>query len=149
MVETENNNALIDLACCCLYLIRTLHPPDPTEKCNLNLLPSTSAEAQSQVSEHANRISIMVYTLVCHLYCKDDESCISKVKNKLLEASRIYRKDRETMDWIVMQNVHDPRRFSIVERFENEGVSHACSLRRRISSSPSAVSVALLLFGVC
>ena len=66
----------------------------------------------------------MVYTLVCHLYCKDDESCISKVKNKLIEASRVYRKDKETVDWIVMQDVHDPRKFSIVERFENEGVSH-------------------------
>ena len=65
----------------------------------------------------------MVYTLVCHLYCKDDEACILKVKNKLIEAARIYRKDKETVAWEVMQNVHDPRKFTIVERFENEGVS--------------------------
>lgn len=62
----------------------------------------------------------MVYTLVCHLYCKDDPECIEKVKLKLIEASRIYKKDKETVDWIVMQDVHDPRKFSIVERFEQE-----------------------------
>ena len=61
----------------------------------------------------------MVYTLVCHLEAKDDES-IEKIKRKLIEAARVYRKDKETVDWLVMQDVHNPRKFSIVERFEQE-----------------------------
>lgn len=34
----------------------------------------------------------------------------------------MYRKDKETVDWIVMQDVKDPRAFTIVERFEQESV---------------------------
>jgi len=63
----------------------------------------------------------MVYTLVCHLYTLPDATSIAKVKNKLIEASRIYRKDKETIDWHVMQDAHDERKFTVVERFENEG----------------------------
>lgn len=44
------------------------------------------------------------------------------MKLKLIEASRVYSKDRETVDWHVMQDVHDPRKFTIVERFEKESV---------------------------
>lgn len=61
----------------------------------------------------------MVYTLVCHLEAKDDDS-IEKIKRKLIEAARVYRKDKETVDWLVMQDMHNPRKFSIVERFEQE-----------------------------
>jgi hypothetical protein len=64
----------------------------------------------------------MVYTLTVHLYANDHPDSISRIKAKLVEAARIYRKDKETVDWIVMQDVHDPRAFTIVERFENEGV---------------------------
>lgn len=60
----------------------------------------------------------MVYTLVCHLLAKEEN--IDKVKLKLIEASRVYTKDKETVDWLVMQDVHDPRKFTIVERFEQE-----------------------------
>ncbi|KAL3427544.1 hypothetical protein PVAG01_01054 [Phlyctema vagabunda] len=63
----------------------------------------------------------MVYTLTVHLYCNDLPDSIPRMKAKLVEAARIYRKDRETVDWIVMQDVHDPKAFTIVERFENEG----------------------------
>lgn len=66
----------------------------------------------------------MVYTLTVHLYANDKPESIDRIKAKLIEAARIYRKDKETIDWIVMQDVHDPRAFTIVERFENEGVSH-------------------------
>ena len=31
---------------------------------------------------------------------------IDKIKNKLKEASAVYRKDKETVDWIVMQSTH-------------------------------------------
>lgn len=64
----------------------------------------------------------MVYTLTVHLHCNDKPESIDRLKAKLIEASRIYRKDRETVDWIVMQDVHDPRSFTIVERFEQESV---------------------------
>ncbi|KAG4426416.1 hypothetical protein IFR04_000298 [Cadophora malorum] len=62
----------------------------------------------------------MVYTLTVHLYANDKPDSIERIKAKLIEAARIYRKDKETVDWLVMQDVHDPRAFTIVERFENE-----------------------------
>jgi quinol monooxygenase YgiN len=64
----------------------------------------------------------MVYTLTVHLYANDEPNSIDRIKAKLIEAARVYRKDKETVDWIVMQDVHDPRAFTIVERFENEAV---------------------------
>ncbi|CZT08817.1 uncharacterized protein RAG0_13782 [Rhynchosporium agropyri] len=62
----------------------------------------------------------MVYTLTVHLYANEKPDSIERIKAKLIEAARIYRKDKETVDWLVMQDVHDPRAFTIVERFENE-----------------------------
>ncbi|RYP74872.1 hypothetical protein DL771_002793 [Monosporascus sp. 5C6A] len=62
----------------------------------------------------------MVYTLTVHLYASDDPESIEKIKLKLIEAARVYRQDKETIDWLVMQDVHDPRAFTIVERFEKE-----------------------------
>ena len=64
----------------------------------------------------------MVYTLTVHLYANDKPNSIDRIKAKLIEAARVYRKDKETVDWIVMQDVHDPRAFTIVERFEQESV---------------------------
>jgi hypothetical protein len=52
---------------------------------------------------------------------KDDAS-VGKLKNKLIEASRVYSQDKETLSWFVMQSVHDPRDFTIVERYEQESV---------------------------
>jgi quinol monooxygenase YgiN len=65
----------------------------------------------------------MVYTLTVHLYANDEPESIERIKAKLIEAARVYRKDKETVDWIVMQDVHDPKAFTIVERFEQESVS--------------------------
>ncbi|PQE28062.1 antibiotic biosynthesis monooxygenase protein [Rutstroemia sp. NJR-2017a WRK4] len=62
----------------------------------------------------------MVYTLTVHLYANDQPDSIARITAKLIEASRVYKKDKETVDWIVMQDVHDPRAFTIVERFEQE-----------------------------
>ncbi|RYP47205.1 hypothetical protein DL768_006681 [Monosporascus sp. mg162] len=62
----------------------------------------------------------MVYTLTVHLYANEDPESIEKIKLKLIEAARVYRQDKETIDWLVMQDVHDPRAFTIVERFEKE-----------------------------
>lgn len=65
-----------------------------------------------------------MYTLTVHLHCNEDPESIVRLKAKLVEAARVYRKDKETADWLVMQDVHDPRSFTIVERFENESVCH-------------------------
>jgi len=62
----------------------------------------------------------MVYTIVVHLYAKDSPTDIEKLKNKLVEASQVYSKDRETVGWHVMQDHQDPRAFTIVERYERE-----------------------------
>ncbi|ORY64056.1 uncharacterized protein BCR38DRAFT_457857 [Pseudomassariella vexata] len=62
----------------------------------------------------------MVYTLTVHMYAKDDATSIEKLRLKLIEAARVYRNDKETVDWFVMQDVHDPRAFTVVERFEQE-----------------------------
>ena len=64
----------------------------------------------------------MVYTITVHLYCNDKPDSIPRLKEKLIEAAEVYRKDRETVDWLVMQDVKDARAFTIVERFEKEEV---------------------------
>lgn len=65
----------------------------------------------------------MVYTIVVHLHAKPDPDSISKLKAKLVEASQVYSKDRETLSWFVMQDEGDERKFCIVERYEKESVS--------------------------
>ena len=62
----------------------------------------------------------MVYTLTVHMKAKSDPIAIEKLKNKLIEASQIYSKDKETVSWLVMQSVFDKREFTIVERYEKE-----------------------------
>ncbi len=93
----------------------------------------------------------MVYTIVAHLYTKDDPTSIEKVKNKLIEAAQVYRKDKETVQWEVMQEVGDPRAFTVVERYERESVSPRTSLlgmltlrqgvRSTVTEVPSGESV--------
>ncbi|GAM83099.1 hypothetical protein ANO11243_010850 [Dothideomycetidae sp. 11243] len=39
----------------------------------------------------------MVYTLVVHLYAKDDKNAIGKLQAKLREASMVYSRDKETL----------------------------------------------------
>jgi quinol monooxygenase YgiN len=58
-----------------------------------------------------------------HLYAKPEAEAISKLKAKLVEASQVYSQDKETLSWFVMQDVSDERKFTIVERYLNEGVS--------------------------
>jgi quinol monooxygenase YgiN len=72
----------------------------------------------------------MVYTIVVHLYAKPEAEAISKLKAKLVEASQVYSKDKETLSWFVMQDVSDERKFTIVERYLQESVrtSPYCSL---------------------
>ncbi|KAI2605856.1 uncharacterized protein GGS25DRAFT_523529 [Hypoxylon fragiforme] len=63
----------------------------------------------------------MVYTIVVHLRSKPGADTIAKLHAKLNEASAVYSQDKETLSWFVMQSVHDPQDFTIVERYENEG----------------------------
>ncbi|KUI73683.1 hypothetical protein VM1G_09387 [Cytospora mali] len=63
----------------------------------------------------------MVYTITVHLHANDHPDSVDRLKAKLIEASRIYSKDKETVSWFVMQSTSDPRDFTIVERYENEG----------------------------
>lgn len=63
----------------------------------------------------------MVYTLVVHFRAISAEpDVIQKLTNKLIEASRVYSQDKETVSWFVMQSVHDKRDFTIVERYQQE-----------------------------
>lgn len=41
----------------------------------------------------------MVYTIVVHLYAKDDKDAIAKVSAKLKEAALVYGRDKETLSW--------------------------------------------------
>lgn len=70
----------------------------------------------------------MVYTIVVHLYAQDSAESITKLHNKLVEASEVYSKDRETISWFVMQDHQDKRAFTIVERYEHESVRSLSSL---------------------
>lgn len=44
---------------------------------------------------------IMVFTIIVHLTVKEEH--VEKVKAKLIEASRVYAKDKGTIDWFVSQ----------------------------------------------
>jgi len=41
----------------------------------------------------------MVYTIVVHLYAKEDQESIDKLAAKLQEASQVYSRDKETLSW--------------------------------------------------
>jgi hypothetical protein len=94
---------------------------------NPTITASTSPPQLSPITSclHENFIKSfkMVYTLTVHMYANDKPDSIERIKAKLIEAARIYRKDKETIDWFVMQDVHDPKAFTVVERFEKESVS--------------------------
>lgn len=65
----------------------------------------------------------MVYVITVHLHANDHPDSVDKIKAKLIEASRVYSKDKETLSWFVSQSTSDPRDFTIVERYEKESVS--------------------------
>ena len=84
----------------------------------------------------------MVYTIVVHLYAKDSAESISKLHNKLLEASDVYCNDSETINWFVMQDHQDKRSFTIVERFEHESVRHLLFLSLMLTAVFKLASMA-------
>ncbi|EIM92873.1 uncharacterized protein STEHIDRAFT_107254 [Stereum hirsutum FP-91666 SS1] len=61
----------------------------------------------------------MTYTIIVHLRASSLENA-EKLREKLIEAASVYRKDKETMAWLVHQDPKEPTKFAIVERFENE-----------------------------
>lgn len=65
----------------------------------------------------------MVYVITVHLHANDHPDSVDRIKAKLIEASRVYSKDKETLSWFVSQSTSDPRDFTIVERYEKESVS--------------------------
>lgn len=71
------------------------------------------ATANHQASPHVRTVT-MVYTITVHLRANSEPSSVEKLKAKLIEASRIYSKDKETISWFVMQSTSDPRDFTIV-----------------------------------
>lgn len=87
----------------------------------------------------------MVYTIVVHLYAKPEAEAISKLKAKLVEASQVYSKDKETLSWFVMQDVHDERKFTIVERYLQESVCSLTLAFTLILTSPYHTSLPYLL----
>ncbi|KAK5016100.1 hypothetical protein LTR60_002567 [Cryomyces antarcticus] len=64
----------------------------------------------------------MVYTTVVHLYAKDDAAAIKKLQNKLIEASQVYSKDKETVSWYPPPLIHT---------FAPRDLSFGCSFRKR------------------
>lgn len=80
----------------------------------------------------------MVYTIVVHLYAKEGKEVEEKLRNKLIEASQVYSKDKETIGWHVMQDHQDPRKWCIVERYEHESVR--VPLQRHLLINTPAVS---------
>ncbi|ORY74357.1 hypothetical protein BCR37DRAFT_352727 [Protomyces lactucae-debilis] len=60
----------------------------------------------------------MVYTIIVHLVAKAEH--IETLKAKLVEASQVYSKDKETISWFVHQSVQNPAEFAIIERFDQE-----------------------------
>lgn len=62
----------------------------------------------------------MVYVITVHLHANDHPDSVDKIKAKLIEASRVYSKDKETLSWFVSQSTSDPRDFTIIERYEQE-----------------------------
>ena len=101
-------------------------PPSTSISSSLPRQPRTISLRRSSLSTLL-KLFTMVYTLVCTLYTLDDPTCIQKVKTKLIEASRTYSKDKETLSWLVMQDVKDPRMFKVVERYQEESVSPGVS----------------------
>ncbi|WVW79513.1 hypothetical protein I302_101482 [Kwoniella bestiolae CBS 10118] len=60
----------------------------------------------------------MVYIVVVFVEVKPES--IEAVKKRLSEAAKIYEKDPETLEWSLRQDVSNPQRFTIIERYERE-----------------------------
>ncbi|WVQ85846.1 hypothetical protein IAT38_008014 [Cryptococcus sp. DSM 104549] len=67
----------------------------------------------------------MVCTMVCLLEAKPE--AVDSMKAKLSEVSKIFSKDTETIEWSVQQDIENPAKFCIVEKYvtrESEKLYH-------------------------
>ncbi|KAG3108056.1 hypothetical protein PC129_g24900 [Phytophthora cactorum] len=62
----------------------------------------------------------MVFTIIVNLYAKDGVE--DQLRAKLAEAAQTYSKDAGVLGWYPMQNVSDSRKWTIVERYDQESV---------------------------
>ncbi|OCF79072.1 hypothetical protein I204_01017 [Kwoniella mangroviensis CBS 8886] len=60
----------------------------------------------------------MVYIVVVFVEVKPES--IEAVKTRMSEAAKIYEKDPETLEFSLRQDINNPQRFTIVERYERE-----------------------------
>lgn len=68
---------------------------------SVSATPTPLAAAAAAAPQIMSVADNQAYTLVVHLYTKEGEENINKVKAKLQEASQVYSKDRETLSWYV------------------------------------------------
>uniref|UniRef100_H3GQW9 ABM domain-containing protein n=1 Tax=Phytophthora ramorum TaxID=164328 RepID=H3GQW9_PHYRM len=67
----------------------------------------------------------MVYTIVVNLHAKDGKDVEEQLRVKLAEASQTYSKDAGVIGWHPMQNPSDARKWTIIERYDQESsVAH-------------------------
>ncbi|KAG7377404.1 hypothetical protein PHYBOEH_000884 [Phytophthora boehmeriae] len=67
----------------------------------------------------------MVFTIVVNLYAKDGKDAEEQLRTKLAEASHTYSKDAGVLGWHALQNTSDPRKWTLVERYDQESsVAH-------------------------
>ncbi|KAE9262097.1 hypothetical protein PF008_g32693 [Phytophthora fragariae] len=67
----------------------------------------------------------MVFTIIVNLYAKDGKTVEEQLRAKLAEASQTNSKDASVVDWHTMQSTSDPRKWTIVERYDQESTSRA------------------------
>ncbi|KAL8276870.1 hypothetical protein RQP46_010698 [Phenoliferia psychrophenolica] len=61
----------------------------------------------------------MAFVIIANLPVK--ETSIAEVRSKLAEYAAKYRSDVGTLSWNVHQDATTPSKFTIIERYENEG----------------------------
>jgi quinol monooxygenase YgiN len=64
----------------------------------------------------------MVFTIVVNLYAKDGKDAEEQLRAELIKASETYSKDATVLGWHPMQSTSDPRKWTIVERYDQESV---------------------------
>ncbi|EGZ29948.1 hypothetical protein PHYSODRAFT_473082 [Phytophthora sojae] len=62
----------------------------------------------------------MVFTVIVGLYAKVGKVVEEQLRAKLADAAHTYSKDANVVGWHPMQNIADPRKWTIVERLDQE-----------------------------
>lgn len=64
----------------------------------------------------------MSVIIIVHLYAKDSPEMVGKVHKTLVEAAKVYGRDKGTVAWLPVQDIADQRAFSVFEKFDSENV---------------------------